>query len=97
MDGISVFETIVSLVQLAWQVTQYIKEVKGAERERQKLILELIRARGFLVTVKDLADGVEKDTWAEAITHLLGQNGPLDAFKGLLEDIMDRLGLERTS
>ncbi|PMD29253.1 hypothetical protein L207DRAFT_593672 [Hyaloscypha variabilis F] len=97
MDGISAFETIVSLVQLAWQVTQYIKEVKGAEGERQKLILELIRARGLLITVKDLADGVEKDTWAEAITGLLGQNGPLDAFKGLLEDIMDKLGLERTS
>jgi hypothetical protein len=62
MDGISAFETIVSLVQLAWQVTQYIKEVKGAEGERQKLILELIRARGLLITVKDLADGVEKDT-----------------------------------
>ena len=97
MDGISAFETIVSLVQLAWQVTQYIKEVKGAEGERQKLILELIRARGTLITVKDLADGVEKDTWAEAITGLLGQNGPLDAFKDLLEGIMDKLGLERTS
>jgi hypothetical protein len=97
MDGISAFETIVSLVQLAWQVTQYIKEVKGAEGERQKLILELIRARGLLLTVKDLADGVEKDTWARAITSLLGQNGPLGAFKSLLEDIMDKLGLETTS
>ena len=97
MDGISAFETIVSLVQLAWQVTQYIKEVKGAEGERQKLILELIRARGLLIIVKDLADGVGKDTWAEAITHLLSQNGPLDAFKGLLEDIMDELGLEKIS
>lgn len=95
MDGLSAATTVVSVLQIAYQVNEYIKTVRGAEEDRRKLLLELTRARGLLATLVDVSEDVEDDMWSQALQNLDGPDGPLETFKALLEDVLDKMGIER--
>lgn len=94
MDGLSALTTVVSVVETAWQVIEYVKAVAGAGEERQKLLHELIRARGLLATLRDLYNEAGGEEWAVALESLDGRDGALAAFKALLEEIMDEIGVK---
>ena len=95
MEGLSAATTVTSDLQTAWQVISYVKAVKGAGEERRNLLLELIRARSLLAILNDVADDVMDDEWSQALQNLDGPNGPLFAFKALLEEIMDEMGIKK--
>lgn len=97
MDGLSAATTVISVLQTALQVINYVKAVRGAGEERQKLLLELIRARGLLATLTDVTEEVGNDKWSQALQSLDGPNGPLYAFKVLLEEIIDEMAIVRAS
>ena len=96
MDGLSATTTVLSLLQTAWQAIEYVKAVKGAVEARQKVLLELIRARALLASLSDVADEVKDDEWSRALQGLDGPDGALSAFKALLEKMMDEMGVERS-
>ncbi|MCJ1475527.1 hypothetical protein MMC13_004190 [Lambiella insularis] len=97
MDGLSAATTVISILQTALQVINYVKAVRGAKEERQILLLELIRARGLLATLTDVTEEVGNDNWSQALQSLDGPHGPLYTFKVLLEEIIDEMAIVKAS
>jgi hypothetical protein len=95
MDGLSAATTVISVLQTGSQVIEYVKAVKGAGEAREKVLLELIRARALLTSLHDVADHVKDDEWSRALQGLDGPDGALSTFKALLEEMMDEMGVKR--
>jgi hypothetical protein len=85
--------TVISLLQTAWQVIEYVKAVKSAGEAQQKVLVELVRARTLLNSLSDLAEYFKDDEWSRALQSLSGPHGVLSEFKALLEWIMDEMGV----
>jgi hypothetical protein len=85
--------TVISLLQTAWQVIEYVKAVKSAGEAQQKVLVELVRARTLLNSLSDLAEDFKDDEWSRALQSLGGPLGVLSEFKALLEWIMDDMGV----
>jgi hypothetical protein len=88
--------TIISLLQTAWQVIEYVKAVKSAGEAQQKVLIELIRARNLLNSLSDVAETFKNDEWSRALQSLNGPDGVLSEFKALLEWIMDEMGVPKS-
>jgi ankyrin repeat domain-containing protein 50 len=95
MDGLSAATTVISAWQTVCQVIDYIKSVKEAGESREKVLLELIRTRALLLSLKDVVEEVKDEEWSRAIDGLAAPDGALSTFKALLEEIMDVIGVER--
>ena len=65
------------MLQTAWQVIEYVRAVKGAGEVRQKVILELIRARALLGSLSGVAADVKDDAWFRALQVLDSLDGVL--------------------
>lgn len=85
--------TVISLLQTAWQVIEYVKAVRSAGDAQQKVLVELIRARTLLSSLNDVAENFKNDEWSRALESLGGPRGVLAEFKTLLELIMDVMGV----
>ena len=94
MEVLGGISTVVSLVQNAWQVIEYIKAVAGAEEDRQKLIRELVRATVLLAPLVDVTQDAANEAWSRAVRTLNGPDGPLNDFKALLEEITENIGIK---
>lgn len=95
MDGLGGATTVISILQTAWQVIEYIKAVRGAEDDRKNIVIELIRARALLFSLNDVAVDTKDDEWARALQGLNRPDGVLASFKALLEELMDKLGVQK--
>ncbi|PGG95246.1 hypothetical protein AJ79_10164 [Helicocarpus griseus UAMH5409] len=93
MDGISNAASIITLAQLAASIIKYMKAVVDAPLEKRRLLMEIIQARGLLLTLHELMDEVEDEDWSSTIQSLSSHDGPLSTFRQLLEDMAGKLGI----
>ena len=91
-DPLSVTSGIIAILQLASSVVQYLKIVRDASDERQKLITEIGSVTGFLYLLNDSVDGPYRAN-AQSTTYrsLYLANGPLDQFKASLNELAAKL------
>jgi hypothetical protein len=94
MDGLGGAATVISILQTAWLVIGYIKAVRAADDDRGKILIELIRARALLFSLNDVAVETRDDEWARALQGLNSPEGVLASFNALLEELMDKLGVQ---
>jgi hypothetical protein len=91
-DPLSVSASIVAVLQLTGTVVQYLKDVKEAPKDRQRILSELSVASGILYLLRDLAERPQYgDAWSVTIRSLNVPNGPLDQFKLALELLTSKL------
>lgn len=95
MDGVSAAASVITILETAWKIINYVKAVHDAGEAQRRLLLDLIRARSLLATLNDVAKEMENDEWARALQSLKVPNGPIHAFQNLLEEILDQMGIEK--
>ena len=86
MDPLSITSGIVAVLQLASSVVSYLGAVKDASDDRQRLIAEIGSITGFLFVLKEGS----RDS-SDALKSLCVKNGPLDMFKGALNELASKL------
>lgn len=92
MEPLSAAASIIAIIQLAGTVTQYLGTVKGAPKERQKILNELSSITGMLFLLQDQADEAEHDdSWNATLRSMSTPNGPLEQFKTALETLATKL------
>lgn len=92
MDPLSVSSSIIAVLQLTATVVQYLNSVKGAPKDRQKLLLELSSINGMLFLLQDQAEEAkEGDSWSSTLQSLNLPDGPLAQFKASLEALTMKL------
>jgi hypothetical protein len=76
MDGVSSAASFASLLELAYKLTLYTKDVFKAKEERQKLIDGLDRLRSTIERLDDrFRDAKPGDPWSEGILELIRTSG----------------------
>ncbi|KAH6623387.1 hypothetical protein F5144DRAFT_359637 [Chaetomium tenue] len=97
-DPLSTIANVLAVLKLAAVATQYIKEVKQASSDRLRLRDELRSTTCLLEMLRDrledseYAEGSDAETLKPlSIASLEGGDGPLELFKRVLEDIVNKL------
>ena len=92
MDPLSISASITALLQLTATVIQYLNLVKGAPKDRQKLLSEVCNVSGMLYILEDQASQAKQgDGWSSTFLSLNGPNGPIKQFKTALERLEEKL------
>jgi hypothetical protein len=73
---------IMTIIQLAGKVIDYIEDTKSANTERNKLLLEICTTKDVLVKLHSTANGAE---WNATVELLSDPTGPLEQFQSVLE------------
>lgn len=92
MDGLSAAASIIAVIQISGTVTEYLGKVKGAAKDRQRLLTEISNITGMLFIFKDQAEEAEHDdSWNTTLRSLNMPNGPLKQFQTALEALASKL------
>ncbi|TQV95282.1 hypothetical protein IF1G_06269 [Cordyceps javanica] len=91
MDGISSASAVFSLVELAGKTVSYIKQVKAAPQEKEQLLRLVIQSKGLLLTLGELIESIEDESWASTICNLASPDGPFAQYEVILKQIASRL------
>ena len=92
MDPLSISASISAVLQLTGTVIQYLNSVKGAPKDRQKLLSELCNVSSMLYVLEDQASQEKQgDAWSSTLLSLNGPNGPIKQFKTSLERLEKKL------
>lgn len=92
MEPLSAAASIIAVIQLAGTVTQYLCTIKGAPKDRQKILNELSSITGMLFLLQDQADEAgNDDSWNATLRSLGTPDGPLEQFKTALETLATKL------
>ncbi|KAK0430759.1 hypothetical protein EV421DRAFT_241470 [Armillaria borealis] len=84
-EALGIASSIVSLVDVSWTIIKYLKDVKEASKERDRLSKELFGLVYWLNEVKPLTDETEpKDLWLVTMQRL---SGPIVQLIALLDDL----------
>ena len=91
-DPLSVSASIIAVLQLTGTIVSYLRDVREASEERQRILNEITSASGMLYCLKDL---VEREQHADpsltAARLLCVKGGPLYQFKQALERLASKL------
>ena len=92
MDPLGISASITALLQLTGTVIQYLNLVKGAPKDRQRLLSEVCNVSGMLYILEDQASHAKQgDGWSLTFLLLNGPNGPVEQFKTALERLEKKL------
>ena len=91
-EPLTILGGFASVIQISQAVVGYIKAVKGATADRQRLLVEINSTTILCQTMVDTAD-IDADQWMPTL-RILSQTdaGPLGQFKKTLERLETRLG-----
>ena len=90
-DPLSILGGFASVIQISQVVVGYIKAVKGANADRQRLLVEIRNTTVLCQTLVDTVD-VDADQWMPTLRILSQQEpGPLGQFKKTLERLQNKL------
>ncbi|KAL8838546.1 MAG: hypothetical protein Q9170_002088 [Blastenia crenularia] len=90
-DPLSASSGIITILDLASSVVQYLKAVKDASDDRRKLILEIGSITGFLYLLKDSAEASSAPATSTTLQSLCIPQGPLAQFETALNKIASKL------
>lgn len=92
MDPLSISASIVAVLQLTGTIIQYLNTVKGAPKDRQRILLELCNVNGTLYILEERASQAQQgDAWSSTLLSLNKPNGPVEQFKTALERLENKL------
>lgn len=92
MDPLSISASIISVLQLTGTVIQYLNTVKGAPKDRQRILSELCNVNNTLYILEDQASQAQQDNaWSSTLLSLNKPNGPIEQFKIALERLETKL------
>lgn len=101
-DPLGTTASVIAVLQLAAQATQYVKDVKHGSADRMQLRNELRSTTCLLEMLKDRIEDSEDTSDPDqalkpaSIQSMAGPDGPLNAFKRLLESIVAKLAPQDT-
>jgi len=96
MDALSTTASIISILQLSFDVLKYIIGATGATKERRRLRQEILACEYILLQLQDHADNTDGSTeWREKIEVLEDSNTPLYRLGVTLEAIKAKLEPKR--
>ncbi|KAJ3977890.1 hypothetical protein EV361DRAFT_876568 [Lentinula raphanica] len=90
---IGTISSVISLAELASTAIRYLKAIKNANKECQDIVRELKILEAYVVDLKNLLSSqshVEED-WAQSLSALDGQGGPLRELIFLLKNLETRV------
>ena len=97
MDPLSICASITALIQLTSTTVQYLKGVKGAPEDRQRILSELTSVIGILLILQDQADQAKQgDQWSSTLQSLNVPEGPLNQLPRALERLSSKLASPAT-
>ena len=92
MAEVGLAASIITVIQLTGTVIGYLHSVKGATKDRERIIAEATNTSGLLSGLHfRLESADEGSDWYVAICALGVEGGPLDQYKAALELLQDRL------
>ena len=92
MDPLGASASVAAVLQLTATVIKYLKSVKGASLERQRLLAEIGSINSLLLALQDEAKReAEEATIHQMFASLQLSNGPLEQFKATLERLESKL------
>lgn len=92
MDPLSASASVFAVLQLSATVIKYLKGVKGAGLERQRLLSEIYSINSLLLALHDQAEKeAEDDTVHQVFASLQSSNGPMEQIKDTLERLKSKL------
>ena len=68
-DPLSISASIIAILQLSGTVITYLSAVKGASKDRQRLLIEVSAVRGLLSSLKDVVEIPELKDAFKGITN----------------------------
>lgn len=91
-DPLSVTASLISVLGLAGQAMQYLKDVKQGSSDRTRLRDELRNAVCLVEMLKDrVEDSEESGLQGGSIASLMAPDGPLHLFQSTLETVIAKL------
>jgi hypothetical protein len=88
MDPLSVTASIIAILQLTNKVIEYLGDIQDAPKDRACLAVEASNLYSLLITLRyRLEEGQSNEAWYMAVRSLGVQNGPLDQYKDMLEQL----------
>jgi hypothetical protein len=95
-DPLSVFSSILALLQATTNVIRFLSSVSGASESRQKVLYEVSSLSGILVILMKLAKRSQQSPiWSTTIESLSAPNGPLEQCQRMMEDLASKLTRRR--
>lgn len=92
MDPLSLSASIVAVLQLTGKVIQYLNCVKGAPKDRQRLLSELCNVNCILYILQNQADQAENgEQWSLTLHALSSPGGLLSQFEASVESLTFKL------
>ena len=92
MDPLSIPASIIAVLQLTGTVIQYLNTMKGAPKDRQRILSELCNANIMLCVLQDQASQAQQgNAWSSTLLSLNKPNGPIEQFKIALERLETKL------
>ncbi len=92
MDPLSISAGIIAVLQLTGTVIQYLNTVKGAPKDRERILLELCNVNGTLYILEEQASQAQQgDAWSSTLLSLNRPNGPIKQLKAALERLESKL------
>lgn len=91
-NSLSTTASIIIVTRMAGRVIKYLRGVKGAPKERQVILDELLQITRMLYVLKYQADQDEDDDFWNATLRVLNMsNGPILRFRAALDTLWSRL------
>lgn len=92
MDPLSAAASIIAILQLSSKVVGYLNDVKDAPKDRAKCAMEAANLNSLLTNLRFRLEERDPNTsWYTAVQALGVENGPLDQFKQVLEQLQSNM------
>ena len=95
MDGFSVTASIIAVLQLTGKVIKYLNDVKDAPKACQQCTIEASNLQNLLINLRyHFQTAKPNDPWFITIRALTVENGPLDQYKQVLEQLLSKVEVQ---
>lgn len=92
MDPLSITASIIAILQLTSKVIEYLNDIKDAPKDRARCAIEASNIYNLLTTLRyRLEEGSSNEPWYTAIKALGVQNGPLNQYRHVLEQLLPKI------
>ncbi len=92
MDPLSISAGIIAVLGLTGTVIQYLNTVKGAPKDRLRILSELCDVNVILCILEEQASQAQQgDAWSSTFLSLNRPNGPIEQLKAVLERLENKL------
>jgi len=91
-DPLSIFSSILALLQATTNVIRFVSSVSGASESRQKVLYEVSSLGGILVILMNLAKRSQQSpVWSTTIKSLSAPKGPLEQCQSMMKLLASKL------